>query len=240
MKKLIALTLALLMLAMSLVACQPAANGGESTPESTPAETPAASEPAESEPAETEPENKVTFNNATELLTLVWNAMPDVINDGGTPDITEDDLNKNGPAEAPNFVGGLSFDAEGFMEQVSDMPGDFVLEAETINASLGFPADQIEKIDNASSIMFMMNQNTFTCGAYHVTNSADVDALVTAIEESIQGRWWMCGFPEKVIVIKVPGDYLVSIFGHTIVDSFVETFLATVEGAEVVLDNPIR
>lgn len=237
MKKLLALTLALLMLAMSLVACQPADNGGESTPESTPAETPVET-PAET-PEESEPENTIAYNNATELLTLVWNAMPELINDGGTPDDPTDDLTKGTGAEVPSFVGGLSIDAEGFTQQVEGMPGDFTLDGEMINASLGFPADQIGKIDSASSIMFMMNQNTFTCGAYHVADSADVDALVAAIEESIQGRWWMCGFPEKVVVIKVPGDYLVSVFGHTIIDTFVETFLATVEGAEVVLDNPI-
>lgn len=215
MKKLLAMILAAMLL-LSLVAC----GGNNDTESDTDAGT------------ETDAPVELAYKSATELLALVWAEMDNIIDDNGTPDDTTDDLTKS------YFVGGM--DAEGM--QVEGTPGEFVIgDGSMLDFMVGYPQAEVAKIDNASSLIFMMNQNTFTCGAYHFTNAEDISAMVNTIESNIQSRMWMCGFPEKVVIIKVPGDYLISLFGHTesFVDPFVEKVLATIDGAEVVLDNPI-
>lgn len=85
----------------------------------------------------------------------------------------------------------------------------------------GFPAAEISKIDSAASMIHMLNTNTFSAGAFHVTAGTDMDALCQSIKDNVLSRRWMCGFPDKVIVAKV-GDYIVCAYGlNETVDPFV-------------------
>ncbi|MBR2009749.1 MAG: bacteriocin transport accessory protein, partial [Peptococcaceae bacterium] len=111
---------------------------------------------------------------------------------------------------------------------VMDEPGKFdVANTEELNGTLGFPADSAGKIDDAASLMHMMNANTFTAGAYHVTNADDVQGVADALKESIMNRQWMCGFPETLIIVKVNDNYLVSAFGN---GEIIETFKTKLTG----------
>ena len=111
---------------------------------------------------------------------------------------------------------------------VMDEPGNFdAANTEELNAILGFPADAAGKIDDVASLMHMMNANTFTSGAYHVTNADDVQGVADALKESIMNRQWMCGFPETLIIVKVNDNYLVSAFGN---GEIIETFKTKLTG----------
>lgn len=111
---------------------------------------------------------------------------------------------------------------------VMDEPGKFdVANTEELNGTLGFPADSAGKIDDAASLMHMMNANTFTAGAYHVTNADDVQGVADALKESIMNRQWLCGFPETLIIVKVNDNYLVSAFGN---GEIIETFKTKLTG----------
>ena len=119
-------------------------------------------------------------------------------------------------------------------------PGNFsIRDAEILNSSLGFPADEAGKIDGAASLVHMMNLNTFTCGAFHVKNSGDVTALSAALRENILARRWMCGIPDKLVIATV-GDYIVSVYGNEeLVDTFVSKLAAAYPSAKTVSDDPI-
>lgn len=98
---------------------------------------------------------------------------------------------------------------------VDDGPGKVNTEdGDTMDNLFGFPADMADKIDDAASLMHMMNANTFTAAAYHVKDPQDLDTLTKALRDNIQARHWMCGFPEKLIIMTV-GDYAVSMYGNT-------------------------
>lgn len=104
-----------------------------------------------------------------------------------------------------------------------DAPGKFDLgDAEALDFELGFPKAEVGKLDDAASLLHMLNQNTFTCGVYHVKNSADIEALAAKIKDNILARNWMCGFPEKLVIMTV-GDYIVSVFGAA---ELISTFTA--------------
>ena len=85
----------------------------------------------------------------------------------------------------------------------------------------------------------MMNANSFTAGAYQVKNSSDIETLASAIKDNIMNRQWMCGFPDKLIVISA-GDSIVSAFGN---EDFIELFktktLAALDGAKLLYEEPI-
>lgn len=140
--------------------------------------------------ADSESESKVEIADATELLTKTWEAVP----------------------EDKKFyvVGG---DAENMVEE---KPGNFNLEkAEELGLenTMCYPLDAVEYVDDAASLIHGMMSNGFTAGAYHVTDAANVQTVVDAIKERTMNNRWMCGFPEKLIIVTVD-DYVVSAFGY--------------------------
>ena len=121
-----------------------------------------------------------------------------------------------------------------------DMPSKFdVSDAEALDFELGFPKANASEIDDAASLMHMLNQNNFSCGAYHVKDSGNVEALAGKIKENILARQWLCGFPEKLVILTV-GDYIVSVFGAgELTDTFVAKLSAEYSSAKQLFDVPI-
>ena len=121
-----------------------------------------------------------------------------------------------------------------------DMPGKFdVSDAEALDFELGFPKANASEIDDAASLTHMLNQNNFSCGAYHVKDSGNVEALAGKIKENILARQWLCGFPEKLVILTV-GDYIVSVFGAgELTDTFVAKLSAEYSSAKQLFDVPV-
>ena len=128
--------------------------------------------------------------------------------------------------------------SEKHMEE--DKPGKFdVSDAEALDYALGFPKAQASEIDDAASLMHMLNENNFSCGVYHVKDSGNAEALAGKIKENILARQWLCGFPEKLVILTV-GDYIVSVFGAgELTDTFVAKLSAEYSSAKQLFDVPI-
>lgn len=153
----------------------------------------------------------VEIADATEILTTVWATYG------------EDEMFPAGGGDSENMSmeGPASFNVE---------------KAEEMDALLCFPAASAEMIDNAASMMHMMNANTFTSGAYHVTDAANVATVSDAIKERVMNNHWMCGFPETLIIVQVGEDYLVSAYGNgELIQNFKAKLQAAYEGATEVL-----
>ena len=148
--------------------------------------------------------------NPLDVLTNAWNEMGD------------DEKFPIGGGDSANMV--------------MDAPGAFdVANVEELDFMLGLSADGAEKIDAAASFMHMMNANTFTCGAYSLKSGEDADAFVSALRDNIQARQWMCGFPEKLVIVTVD-NVVISMFGNgQIVDSFSAKLGGTVVVDEAIL-----
>ena len=212
MKKLLAILLAAMML-LSLVAC--GETGETELPENN---------EAENNESETEaPAVELAYNSALELLQLVM--------DSYNAAATEDTMLYVAGGNINNFET-TSFEG----------PATFVaLDAEDYNANLGYPAADAAKLDDAASMFNMMNTNVFNCYSVHFTNGDDVDAMVEVIKNNILARQWICGSPEKLVIVKVPGDYLIVVWGAVqfggIVDPFVASFATSVEGSSIVVEH---
>jgi len=123
---------------------------------------------------------------------------------------------------------------------VDDAPGAFdISNADNMDYMLGFPGPSVANLVDAASLMHMMNANTFTAGAFHVASSSDVDSVVSDLKDNIMNRQWMCGFPDKLVVITM-GQFVVSVYGaEDLVDTFRDKLQNCFSSAVVVYDEPI-
>ena len=123
---------------------------------------------------------------------------------------------------------------------VENAPGTFdATDKASLDATLGFPEASVGMIDDAS-LVHMLNANTFTAGAYHVTETDEIEMLVADLEDNIVNRQWLCGFPETLIIVKVGHSTIVSAFGNgELIDNFKTKLLTVYEDAEVLSEKSL-
>ena len=193
----------------------------EQKPEPKPAEKPAegtsAEPPTETLKPETPAEDKpaAAVDDALTILNAIWNTYSD---------------EEKFPA-----AGGDSEHA------VDGAPGSFdVSNADNLSYLLTFPADDASLIDSAASLVHMMNLNTFTCGAFHVADANNVARLADDLRTTIQAKHWMCGFPDKLVIVTV-GQSVFSVYGNEeLVNTFRDKLLASYPTAAAVYDEAIN
>lgn len=193
----------------------------EQKPEPKPAEKPAegtsAEPPTETPKPETPAEDKpaAAVDDALTILNAIWNTYSD---------------EEKFPA-----AGGDSEHA------VDGAPGSFdVSNADSLSYLLTFPADDASLIDSAASLVHMMNLNTFTCGAFHVADANNVAKLADDLRTTIQAKRWMCGFPDKLVIVTV-GQSVFSVYGNEeLVNTFRDKLLASYPTAAAVYDEAIN
>lgn len=193
----------------------------EQKPEPKPAEKPAegtsAEPPTETPKPETPAEDKpaAAVDDALTILNAIWNTYSD---------------EEKFPA-----AGGDSEHA------VDGAPGSFdASNADSLSYLLTFPADDASLIDSAASLVHMMNLNTFTCGAFHVTDANNVARLADDLRTTIQAKRWMCGFPDKLVIVTV-GQSVLSVYGNEeLVNTFRDKLLASYSAATAVYDEAIN
>ena len=193
----------------------------EQKPEPKPAEKPAegtsAEPPTETPKPETPAEDKpaAAVDDALTILNAIWNTYSD---------------EEKFPA-----AGGDSEHA------VDGAPGSFdASNADSLSYQLTFPADDASLIDSAASLVHMMNLNTFTCGAFHVADANNVTRLADDLRTTIQAKHWMCGFPDKLVIVTV-GQSVLSVYGNEeLVNTFRDKLLASYSAATAVYDEAIN
>ena len=193
----------------------------EQKPEPKPAEKPAegtsAEPPTETPKPETPAEDKpaAAVDDALTILNAIWNTYSD---------------EEKFPA-----AGGDSEHA------VDGAPGSFdASNADSLSYLLTFPADDASLIDSAASLVHMMNLNTFTCGAFHVADANNVTRLADDLRTTIQAKRWMCGFPDKLVIVTV-GQSVLSVYGNEeLVNTFRDKLLTSYSAATAVYDEAIN
>ena len=123
----------------------------------------------------------------------------------------------------------------------SEAPGAFdISKTEELDMTLGLPESEAANIDDAASMVHMMNANTCTGAAYRLKSGVQVEEFSEAVKENVLAKQWMCGMPDTMVVIDVDGQYVLTAYGA---DELIETFktnaLSALDGAKVVLDAPV-
>mgnify|MGYP004702612377 CR=1 FL=1 len=122
-----------------------------------------------------------------------------------------------------------------------DAPGKFdVSDSAVLESTLAVPEASADLLKKAASLTHMMNLNTFTAGAFQLKDSKNADKFAKAIKEIIENRRWVCGFPDKFVIIKVNG-YVVSAFGAAdLIDTFKSKTLKAYQDAKVYCEENIE
>lgn len=122
-----------------------------------------------------------------------------------------------------------------------DAPGKFdVSDSAVLESTLAVPEASADLLKKAASLTHMMNLNTFTAGAFQLKDSKNADKFAKAMKESIENRHWVCGFPDKFVIIKVNG-YVVSAFGAAdLIDTFKSKTLKAYQDAKVYCEENIE
>lgn len=148
-----------------------------------------------------------SYSSAVEILETIWDNFP----------------------EENKFAafGGGSANA------VEDKPGSVdIIDTDTLTYNLLLPESLQGQISDAASLIHMLNANSFTGGALKVTE-ADKAAFIDTLKTDILGARFMCGFPEKLVIITT-GDYVVYAYGtEDNINAFESVASEKVEGVKV-------
>lgn len=102
------------------------------------------------------------------------------------------------------------------------------------------PKPETPAEDKPAALVHMMNLNTFTCGAFHVADANNVARLADDLRTTIQAKRWMCGFPDKLVIVTV-GQSVFSVYGNEeLVNTFRDKLLASYPTAAAVYDEAIN
>lgn len=120
-------------------------------------------------------------------------------------------------------------------------PGRFSLEDPALAESvLGMPKSAGSSLLDAASLVHMLNANNFTAGAFQSAAPGDAADLAEQLQSNIQNRQWLCGFPEKLLILSMDGC-VVSAFGNgEMIELFKTNALAAFGEAEILVEEPIR
>ena len=141
-----------------------------------------------------------------------------------TPDAGNNDAVVIGPASALEvlentwalFGDNEKFPVMGgdFENAIADAPGvwnsDLLVD---LSDSLQLPEAEMAKVADAATMIHMMNANTFTGAVLHLNEGEDVAAFAATAKDAVMAAQWMCGFPEKLVIADMGGQYLVMAFG---------------------------
>lgn len=156
----------------------------------------------------------VAIKDALEVLTTVW----------GTYEETELFPVAGGDAENVSWEGPAKFN---------------VAATEELEATYGVTADLAANVDDAATMMHAMMMNNFALGAYHLTDAAKMDEFTNTLKTNLLEKQWLCGQPEKVIVITL-GEYVIAGYGLAdLIDTFEAKLTAAYPAATVVCEENI-
>ncbi len=123
---------------------------------------------------------------------------------------------------------------------IMDAPGSYDLAyAENLGYQLVIPADQMANITEASTMIHMMNANTFSCGAVALAEGVDRAAFAQAVRDALQGNQWICGFPETLFIADVGGLVLIAFGVNDAMDPFMANLDKAYAGVQILFNEPI-
>lgn len=97
---------------------------------------------------------------------------------------------------------------------VSDGPGDLdMTNVEELTTAYLLPREQVESVEEGASMVHMMNNNIFTGAVFKLTATADEKSLVEAWRDNIQQNRWICGQPDRLLMVKVDDSHILMAFG---------------------------
>lgn len=171
------------------------------------------------------------------------------ISDSSTDDTTEANVSSvSDPVEFLNSIWSTYADEEKFAAGggygddniADDAAGYYELDADTLAWRLHFPADSIDDITAVGSLEHMLNSNTFTAAAYTLKDKSNASDFAKALRDSIQSTQWMCGFPDKIVIMSIDEVVFASFGLEEQINTFRDKITAQYPDAVTLYNEPIE
>ena len=121
-------------------------------------------------------------------------------------------------------------------------PGFFDIEKnkESIQVNTHITDELLKTVTNdAATLMHMMNTNTFSSAIFHLKDASTAESFAKEYEKAVQNTRWMCGFPDRVVVVSID-EYVIVAFGRDdLINKFKAKCLAVDSSAKLLIDNAI-
>ncbi len=128
-----------------------------------------------------------------------------------------------------------------FENAKEDEPGSFDIEKKEELSNLGLPESEQNHLEEAASMMHMMNANIFTGAVYKIKEDVDADDFIEHVKKELSGRQWLCGAPEKMLIMKVSDEYVLTAYGEgKLLEDFKKKAVEALDGAKVSVEAPVE
>lgn len=125
----------------------------------------------------------------------------------------------------------------------SDAPGAYSLSTEDNIANFKYYLHVTDELydmldTDIATLQHMMNLNSFSSAVAKLKDPTKASEFAEGYKTAIQNQQWMCGFPDKVVVISV-GDYVVMAYGlEQNINALVAACSAVEAQSQVLVDAP--
>lgn len=156
-------------------------------------------------------------------------------NQGGSRQILEDIWAKYAEDERFAVYGGTVDNS------VSDGPGDLdMTNVEELTTAYLLPREQVEFVEEGASMVHMMNNNIFTSAVFKLAATTDEKTLVESWRDNIQQNRWICGQPDRLLMVKVDDSHILMAFGSKeAMDTFRVKVTALYPNAGILYDGAV-
>ena len=114
-----------------------------------------------------------------------------------------------------------------FSSAVIGLPAKYdLVQSEDLVQIYCFPESRLSIVDDAATMIDLFNAARFTVGVYHVTDIESIQGIADDMKKQIIENEWHGEKPEKLCIIKVDEQYMVSIYGR---ETFVNVFKQKLE-----------
>lgn len=138
---------------------------------------------------ETETETRIVIIDASDILTTVWEEY----------------------TERFDIMGGH------FETAVIGMPAKYDL-TQTVDLVQMYcvPENEVQTLDDAATMINLYNAGAFTAGAFHVSDVEQTQSFIEGIESQVSINQWHGEKPEKLLIIEIEEQYVVSVYGREV------------------------
>lgn len=124
---------------------------------------------------------------------------------------------------------------------VMDAPGIYdITNTEALTFGLLVPEAQIANLQEAANLVHGMNSNVLSAAAFRLAEGADAETFAAGMRDAIQNNQWMCGFPEKLLIVAVGEDYVVTAFGQEPLATFEAKLKQAYPTAEILYSEAVN
>ncbi len=118
---------------------------------------------------------------------------------------------------------------------VNDGPGDLdITNAEELTTRYLLPQDQLAMVTEGASLTHLMNSNIFTAVVFRLKDPGQSKALADAWRTAIRNNQWICGQPDRLLLIQADKDHVLMAFGsQDLMPAFEEKLKAAYPGSQV-------